>query len=60
MFLMCAESFKTSYSYLNLGIASYHLGMYDEAEKVLGVVNFMDSSNALTWAYLTLSLLKKP
>jgi len=35
------------------------LGLYDEAEKVLGVVNFMDSSNTLTWAYLTLALLNK-
>lgn len=59
MFLMCAEQYKTSYSYYNLGVASYNLGLYDEAEKVLGVVNFMDSSNTLTWAYLTLSLLNK-
>jgi tetratricopeptide (TPR) repeat protein len=59
MFLMCSEQYKTSYSYFNLGVASYNLGLYDEAEKVLGVVNFMDSSNTLTWAYLTLSLLNK-
>jgi len=59
MFLMCAEKFKTSYSYFNLGVASYNLGHFDEAEKVLGVVNFMDSSNTLTWAYLTLALLNK-
>lgn len=59
MFLMCAEQFKTSYSYFNLGVASYNLGQFDEAEKVLGVVNFMDSSNTLTWAYLTLALLNK-
>lgn len=59
MFLMCSEQFKTSYSYFNLGVASYNLGLYEEAEKVLGVVNFMDSSNTLTWAYLTLSLLNK-
>lgn len=59
MFLMCSEQFKTSYSYFNLGVASYNLGLFDEAEKVLGVVNFMDSSNTLTWAYLTLALLNK-
>ena len=43
MFLLCAEQHKTAYSYFNLGVASYNLGLYDEAEKVLGVVNFMDS-----------------
>lgn len=59
MFLMCAEQHKTSYAYFNLGVASYKLGLYDEAEKVLGVCNFMDSSNTLTWAYLTLALLNK-
>lgn len=59
MFLMCSEQFKTSYAYFNLGVAAYNLGLYDEAEKVLGVVNYMDSSNTLTWAYLTLTLLKK-
>lgn len=59
MFLMCSDQYKTSYSYYNLGVASYNLGLFDEAEKVLGVVNFMDSSNTLTWAYLTLSLLNK-
>lgn len=59
MFLMCAEQHKTAFSYFNLGVASYNLGLYDEAEKVLGVVNFMDSQNTLTWAYLTLALLKK-
>jgi hypothetical protein len=56
---MCSEQFKTSYSYFNLGVASYNLGLFDGAEKVLGVVNFMDSSNTLTWAYLTLALLNK-
>jgi hypothetical protein len=56
---MCAEQHKTAFSYFNLGVASYHLGLYDEAEKVLGVVNFMDSNNTLTWAYLTLALLNK-
>ena len=25
----------------------------------MGVVNFMDASNTLTWAYLTLTLLRK-
>jgi tetratricopeptide (TPR) repeat protein len=59
MFLLCAEQHKTAYSYFNLGVASYNLGLYDEAEKVLGVVNFMDSKNTLTWAYLTLALLNK-
>jgi tetratricopeptide (TPR) repeat protein len=59
MFLMCSEQFKTSYAYFNLGVSAYHLGLFDEAEKVLGVVNYMDSSNTLTWAYLTLTLLQK-
>lgn len=56
---MCAEQHKTAFSYFNLGVASYNLGLYDEAEKVLGVVNFMDANNTLTWAYLTLALLNK-
>ena len=60
MFLMCAEDYKTAFSYYNLGVASYHLGEYDEAEKVLSLVNYMDPSHALTWAYLALVLLKKP
>ena len=59
MFLLCAESFKTSFSFFNLGVANYNLGLYDEAEKVLAIVNLMDSSNSLTWAYLALSLLRK-
>ena len=59
MFLMCSEQFKTSFSYFNLGVASYNLGLFEEAEKVLGVVNFMDASNTLTWAYLTLTVLHK-
>ena len=59
MFLMCAEQFKTLFSFFNLGVANYNLGLYDEAEKVLAIVNLMDSSNALTWAYLSLSLLQK-
>ena len=59
MFLMCAEQHKTAFSYYNLGVASYNLGLFDEAEKVLGVVNFMDPNNTLTWAYLTLALLNK-
>ena len=32
---------------------------YDEAERVLSLVNYMDPSNAETWAYLALVLLKK-
>ena len=59
MFLLCAEQYMTSFSYFNLGVANYKLNNYDEAERVLGVVNFMDSSNTLTWAYLTLALLNK-
>ena len=59
MFMMCAEQYQTSFSYFNLGVASYNLGSYDEAERVLGLVNYMDSSNTLTWAYLTLALLNK-
>ena len=59
MFMMCAEQYQTSFAYFNLGVASYSLGCYDEAERVLGLVNYMDSSNTLTWAYLTLALLNK-
>lgn len=46
MFLMCAESYKTAFSYFNLGVASYHLGYFAEAEKVLGLVNYMDPMHA--------------
>ena len=59
MFLMCAEDYKTAFSHFNLGVACYHLGEYDEAERVLSLVNYMDPTNAETWAYLALVLLKK-
>ena len=59
MFLMCAEDYKTAFSHFNLGVACYNLGEYDEAERVLSLVNYMDPTNAETWAYLTLVLLKK-
>lgn len=59
MFLLCADQYKTAFSYFNLGVACYKLGNYNEAEKVLGAVNFLDSTDTLTWAYLTLSLLNK-
>ena len=35
MFIMCAEDYRTAFSYFNLGVASYHLGQYAEAEKIL-------------------------
>ena len=60
MFIMCSEDFKTAFSFYNLGVASYQLGYYDEAERVLSLVNYMDPSHALTWAYLALVLLRKP
>ena len=60
MFLMCAEEYKTSFSVFNLGVASYNLGEFDEAEKVLSLSNYMDPTHAPTWAYITLTLLKKP
>lgn len=60
MFLMCSEEYKTSFSVFNLGVASYHLGEFDEAEKVLSLSNYMDPTHAPTWAYITLTLLKKP
>ena len=60
MFIMCAEDYKTAFAYYNLGVASYHLGEYEEAERVLSLVNYMDPTHALTWAYLALVLLKKP
>ena len=60
MFIMCAEDYKTAFSHYNLGVASYQLGQYDEAERVLSLVNYMDPTHALTWAYLALVLLRKP
>ena len=60
MFLMCSEEYKTSFAVFNLGVASYHLGEYDEAEKVLSLSNYMDPTHAPTWAYISLTLLKKP
>ena len=59
MFLMCAEDYKTAFSHFNLGVACYNLGEYEEAERVLSLVNYMDPSNAETWAYLALVLLRK-
>ena len=59
MFLMCAEDYKTAFSHFNLGVACYNLGEYEEAERVLSLVNYMDPSSAETWAYLCLVLLKK-
>ena len=59
MFLMCAEDYKTAFSHFNLGVACYNLAEYDEAEKVLSLVNYLDPSNAETWAYLALVLLRK-
>lgn len=56
---MCAEDYKTAFSHFNLGVACYYLAEYDEAERVLSLVNYMDPSNAETWAYLALVLLKK-
>lgn len=41
--MMCAEQFKTSFSFFNLGVTNYNLGLFDEAEKVLAIVNLMDS-----------------
>ena len=60
MFLMCAEDYKTSFSHFNLGVAAYNLGEYEEAERVLSLTNYMDPTHAPTWAYLCLTLLKKP
>lgn len=59
MFLMCAEDYKTAFSHFNLGVACYELGEYEEAERVLSHVNYLDPTNAETWAYLALVLLKK-
>jgi tetratricopeptide (TPR) repeat protein len=60
MFLMCAESYRTAFSYFNLGVASYNLGEFNEAERVLSLVNYMDPLHAKTWAYLCLVQLKRP
>lgn len=59
MFLMCAEDYKTAFSHFYLGVAFYNLEEYEEAERVLSLVNYMDPSSAETWAYLSLVLLKK-
>ena len=59
LFLMCAEDYKTAFSYFNLGVACFNLGEFEEAERVLSLVNYLDPTNAETWAYLTLVLLKK-
>ena len=59
MFLLAAESYKGAFSYFNLGRASYHIGDLEEAEKILGLANMMDSSRADIWGYLTLVLLRK-
>ena len=56
---MCAEDYKTAFSHFNLGVACYNLGEYEEAERVLSLVNYMDPSAAETWAYLGLVLLKR-
>ena len=59
MFLMCAERFKTAFDYFHLGVANFNLGLFDEAEKVLGVANYLDPNSAETWGYLGRVLLKK-
>jgi len=59
MFLMCSEDFKTAFAHMYLGVACYNLGEFQEAEKVLSLVNYLDPSNAETWAYLALVLLKR-
>jgi tetratricopeptide (TPR) repeat protein len=59
MFLQAAESYKNGFSYLNLGRACYQLGHLQEAEKVLGIANMLDSTRAETWGLLTLVLLRK-
>ena len=57
--MMCAEDYKTAFAHFNLGVACYYLGENEEAERVLSLTNYMDPSNAETWAYLALVLLKK-
>lgn len=59
MFMMCASDYGKAFSYFNLGVADFNLGLMDEAEKMLAHVNYMDPNHAETWAYLTLVLLKK-
>lgn len=59
MFLMCAEDFKTAYSFFNLGLANYHLKNYEQSETELAHVNYLDPTHAETWAYLCLVQLKK-
>lgn len=59
MFLMCAEDYKTAFSHFFLGIACYNLGAYEEAERVISLVNYLDPSNSEAWAYLALVLLKR-
>mmetsp|Transcript_26242 Transcript_26242/g.32824 ORF Transcript_26242/g.32824 Transcript_26242/m.32824 type:complete len:119 (-) Transcript_26242:258-614(-) len=59
MFLMCSEDFKTAFAHFHLGVSCYNLSGYEEAEKVLSLVNYLDPSNADAWAYLALVLLRK-
>ena len=56
---MCAEDYKTAFSHFYLGVAFYNLGEFEEAERVLGLVNYMDPHSSETWGYLSLVLLKK-
>jgi tetratricopeptide (TPR) repeat protein len=61
MFLMCCEHLSNtrSYAYFNLGIADYHLGLMEEAEKMFSHCNYMNPRNSETWGYLALVLLKQ-
>lgn len=56
---MCADQSPKAFAYYNLGVADFNLGFIDEAEKMLGHVNYLDPTHAETWAYLTLVSLKK-
>ena len=62
MFHMCAEQYRTAFSFFHLGVAIYHLAKedphkYEEAESILSMANHYDPSHAPTWAYLTVVLL---
>jgi tetratricopeptide (TPR) repeat protein len=56
MFLTGCKEYNKSYAYFNLGIAEYHLGHMEEAEKMFSHCNIMNPRNSETWGYLALVL----
>jgi tetratricopeptide (TPR) repeat protein len=59
MFELCAHSYETAFSYMNLGVACLYLNDFDAAEHVLSKANILDTQNSSVWGYMTLVQLKK-